>query len=359
MADSGVTKPVPAAANYETVPLEYDEIGVAAAQMNPGPVDARNPAKGIKANLERMLFLCEQANLMASAWPRGKAHLAVFPEFTLTGYDFTWSTRDFLNVALDIEGEEIAAIGRKAKEQNLYIAFASHTREKDWPGHYFNCSMIVAPSGKLIHKHWKAYGSGPGAEFGTTVHDVMDEFVERCGIDAVWPVARTPIGNLATYTCAEGFQPETARAFAFKGAEIICRCIGGGGHLNKAGKYMLQFRADCAASDVYGVFSNGGSGPTFKDKGCAENAFGGGSMVVDYFGRVLNEAHDSRETIVFEKIPVAAYRKRHERPTMRTELFALGYQQCPGKYPPNLYSDYGVPESAAAAIKLANEHARW
>ncbi len=345
--------------DYETVPLEFDEIGVAAAQMNPVPVDTSDPARGKQANLERLLFLCDQARVMEAAWPKGRVNLVVFPEFSITGYDFTWRTKDFLAVALDIQGEEIRAIGDKARELDIYIAFASHIREPDWPGHYFNCSLLVAPSGKLIHRHWKAYMKGPGFEYATTVHDVMDEYIARYGVDALWPVARTPIGNIATYTCSEGFQPETARAFAFNGAEILCRCIGGGGYLNKSGKYLLQFRADCAASDVFGIYSNGGSGPSMDGQGGAENAFGGGSMVVDYFGRVINVAHDSRETIVFEKIPIATYRKSHERPFIRTELFARAYEQTPGKYPPNLYSDYGVPQSAAEAIELAAKHARY
>jgi len=344
-------------ADYETVPLAVDEIGVAAAQMNPVLVDAANPVVGKRENLQRLLYLCDQAQVMANMYS-GKANLVVFPEFSITGYDFSWQTKDFLDVALDLEGEEIQAIGEKAKALDIYVAFASHIKDADWPGHYFNCSLLVGPSGKLIHRHWKAHGIGPSFEFATSVHEVMDEFIERYGADAIWPVARTPIGNIATYTCSEGFQPETARAFAFKGAEILCRCIGGGGYLNKSGKYQLLFRADCAASNLYGVYSNSGSGVAFQGVSAPDNGFGGGSMIVDFFGRVLNEAHDSRETIVFEKIPIASHRKDRERPSLRSELFTKGYETTPGKYPANLYSDYGIPEDAMAAIQLAAKHAR-
>jgi predicted amidohydrolase len=345
-------------ADYETVPLEVEEVGVAAAQMNPVLVDAAHPSVGKRENLQRLLYLCDQAQVIANAYS-GKANLVVFPEFSITGYDFSWQTKDFLDVALDLEGEEIQAIGEKAKALGIYVAFASHIKEQDWPGHYFNCSLMVGPNGKLIHKHWKAHGTGPSFEFATTVHEVMDEFIERYGVDAIWPVARTPIGNIATYTCSEGFSPETARAFAFKGAEIVCRCIGGGGYLNKSGKYQLQFRADCAASDMYGVYANGASGVAFEGVSAPDNGFGGGSMIVDFYGRVLNEAHDSRETIVFEKIPIRARRKSRKRPNLRSELYAKGYETKPGKYPANLYSDYGVPENAMAAIQLGAKHARY
>jgi predicted amidohydrolase len=352
-------KPPAEMTNYEVVPLASEWIGVAAVQMNPEPVNPKKVAQGIKTNLDRMMLLCDRASSMSAAWGNGRTNLVVFPEFTITGYDFTWNTADFLTVCLDTEGPEVDIIGQKARERDLYIAFASHFVDKDWPGHYFNCSMIVAPSGKVIHKHWKAYMRGPGFEFATSVHDVMDEFIAKYGIDACWPVARTPIGNLATYVCSEGFAPETARAFTFKGAEILCRCIGGGGPLNKAGKYMLQFRADCAYSDVYGVFANGGSGPGIEGIGGPENGMGGGSMIVDPFGRIVNQANDSREQIVFEMLPIAAFRKAHERPYIRTELYATAYEQCPGKYPPNMYTQHGVPESATAAIKMSAENARW
>ena len=82
-------------------------------------------------------------------------------------------------------------------------------------------------------------------------------------------------------------------------------------------------------------------------------------MVVDFFGRVLNEAHDSREAIVFEQIPIASFRKSREKPSIRSELYAKVYETTPGKYPANLYSDHGVPENAMAAIELAAKHARY
>lgn len=59
--------------------------------------------------------------------------------------------------------------------------------------HYFSASVIVGPQGTVIHKHWKAIRDPGRLEYATTVHDVLDEFVERYGWDAVWPVARTAL----------------------------------------------------------------------------------------------------------------------------------------------------------------------
>ncbi|MFC1972299.1 nitrilase-related carbon-nitrogen hydrolase [Chloroflexota bacterium] len=334
--------------NYEVVPLEYDDIGVAAVQMNPNRlVDPKNPKKVIRENLDKMLFLSDMALQFASMWPTGmtKLNLMVFPEFSLTGYDFGLTRDDWQRIAIDVPGEETEVIGKKAKELDCFIAFASHTKDKDWPGHYFNTSMIIDPNGEVIHKHWKAYCNGPGMiEWATTVHDVLDEFLERYGWDAVWPVARTPIGNIATFTCSESFAPETARAYAFQGAEILALCIAGGGDENKTEKYKLQFRASCASSQVYGVYANGTNG---------------GSMIVDYFGRILNQAKDCRDTIIYDSIPMASFRAKHEKPFIRTEIYAPVLEKNPGRYPSNLYSKYGVPFNNEEAYKLANQHTRY
>ncbi|MFC1972566.1 nitrilase-related carbon-nitrogen hydrolase, partial [Chloroflexota bacterium] len=295
------------------------------------------------------LELCDVAAMKAGATPMGppKIDLLVFPEFTFTGYNFEWTRDDWQKVAIEVPGEETEIIGKKAKELDAYIVFTAHTKDpKNWPQHYFNTSLIIDPRGEVIHQHWKAYRCTAGVyEWATTVHDVLDKFVEMYGWDAIWPIAQTPIGNLATYVCSEGFAPETARAFAFKGAEILCRCWGGGGSpVEKAGKGRLQFRADCANSLVYGIMAN-----------CAN----GGSMIVDPLGRIQQEILDDREGVIFERIPIAQFRSEHARPFIRTEIYVPSLTQVPGRFPPNMYLDNGVPYSSDEAFKLCEQHARF
>ena len=333
--------------NYDVVPLAYDNIGVAACQMNPNRnIDPKNPKKVIRENLVKMLDLCDQAKIASLQWPNEECNLKllVFPEFTLTGMNHVWDINDWQRIALDIDGEEIAEVGKKAKQLNAYIAFGSHIKEKEFPGHYFNTSMLIDNEGKLIHRHWKMYRSNAGYEWSTTVHDVLDQFIELYGWNAVWPVARTPIGNIATYICSEGFAPETARAFAFKGAEILCRVISGGGQEQKFGKYMLQFRADCANSLCYGIFANARNGCT---------------MIVDPFGRILNQASDCRDVVVYDNIPIGAFRAKREKPYIRTEVYVPVLEQNPGRYPPNLYSKFGMPKNANEAAQLFTRNARY
>jgi predicted amidohydrolase len=232
---------------------------------------------------------------------------------------------------------------------------------KEWPGHFFNTSFIIGPKGDVIHKHWKAHGDPGGNEYATTVHDVLDEFVKRYGWDAVWPVARTDIGNIATFICAEGFVPETARVYGLKGAEIICRCIAGGNrHYSFAAGGMdpgITMQAYCMGSSMYGIFCDSAliTNPepySPEDIGC------GNSRIWDHRGRQIAEARSNSEQIISTSIPIASFRQKHSIPVLRQEIYAPVYQQFVGKYPPNMYADY-LPKDATDAINHARRMARY
>jgi len=315
---------------YATVPLQQEAINVAACQMMSVNTDPANPEAGKSANLEHMLEFCDLASGFG-----GPKQLVVFPEFGLTGYNTFWTREEWLRIAIHVPGPEIDRLAKRAKELNCHIAFQAHTQEKDWPGHFIPCSLLISPTDGLIHTHWKAYKDFPGMglEYGTTTHAVLDKFVKKYGYEKVWPVARTPIGNIGTYVCSEGFAPETARALAFNGAEVLCRSIAGGGRSLGAGKMGLQFRADCAASSCWGIYANR---CTIRGVG---SMGGGSSMIVDPNGQVVAEAIDAGEQIVAGTIPISAHRKTHFVPNIPTEIYQIVLEQHPGQFPPNLYAD--------------------
>ena len=343
-------KPLP---NYETVPLRSEKITVAAIQMTASKVDPKNPRPGLKKKLDHIMHCIDLAQV------RGRVDLVCFPEFALQGSACRlWTRADHLRLAVELPGEETELLGRKAKEYNCYIEMAGYTKEKEWPDHFFNCSFIIGPSGKVIHKHWKANTSQGMLEIGTTVHDVLDEFVERYGWEAVWPVARTDIGNIATFICSEGFVPETARAFAFNGAEILVRSIGGGvvWGMPTVGDPMFTMRAHCMFNNCYGVLCNNGFSET--DFYGFQEAGSGKTMLIDNTGEIMREAHTNMETAVMGAIPIASFRKEHSIPVLRKEIYAPIYQKYEGKFPANLYSKY-LPKDHLDGINYARRNARW
>lgn len=355
-------KPLP---NYEVVPLRSDEITVAAVQMRLKNIDAKNPKPGIKNNMDHMLWLIDAAQHTPQALTGGRVDLLAFPEFALQGFDIKWTRQDWLKVAIELPGEETELFGNKAKEYNCYIEIQAFTKEKDWPGHYFNCSFIVGPSGEVIHRHWK--NSDPRIEGATSVHNVLDEYLERYGWDAVWPVAKTDIGNIATFVCHEGLPPEPARAFAIKGAEILVRSIAGAAAhyvVRERGDARIGMQAHCMFNDVYGVFANNALAPVLSpserkfapyrltDQGC------GSSMIIDNVGKILERAGSPAETVVLATIPIASYRKDHSIPVIKKEVYEGIWTNYVSKWPPNMYKDY-LPKDTADYLDYANKKARW
>ena len=347
--------------HYETVPLKYDEIRVACVQMNPKPVSLENPSEGINANIEHMCYMIDMAN----TWPPrpGGVQLIAFPEFAINGMDTSWSRKKIIDTVISLPGPETERLGEKAKEHDCYICFANYSTDPEWPGHIFNMSVIIGPDGTIIHKHMKAAQGFTGSfEWATTVHDILDEFVERHGWDAVWPVAKTPIGNIGTYVCSEGFLPETARALTMNGAEILIRSTANNagepfnGEYAYLGNPALAARVDSGSNHVFGIFANStGSSIKFEGMPFPENGQGGHSMIIDQYGFVMSQTGDSREEIIYATLPIASHRKKHELPMLRKELYAPMYENCFSPIPPNLLSEH-LPKDHLEALDWSLKH---
>jgi predicted amidohydrolase len=127
-----------------------------------------------------------------------------------------------------VPGPETDMLGEAAKAAGAYIMASMEARD---PGlmedRFFNIGFIVSPEGKVIYKRHKS--SMFFRESLTCPSDIWSQCVEKFGgdakglLDALFPVARTEIGNLAVTICGEGDKPEPFRALAMNGAEVISR----------------------------------------------------------------------------------------------------------------------------------------
>jgi predicted amidohydrolase len=159
----------------------------------------------------------------------GRSDLLLFHEFPITGFS-EWTREQHYRLALEVPGPETELVAQRAKKYNCYIIFGTYAKdEKNWPGHILHLMVMAKPDGSIV-THWKqrnVRGMFPGGEqYTSVIYDVYDRFVEMYGIDAVIPVERTDIGNIAM--SAVQFEPELFRCMAFKGAELICRVATGG-----------------------------------------------------------------------------------------------------------------------------------
>ena len=250
--------------------------------------------------------------------------LAVLPEYFLTSYPGRISIPDFAaKAALDIDGPEYAALGKIAETQQLFLAGNAYERDAHFPGIYFQTSFVVAPSGKVVLRYRRL-----NSMFAPTPHDVWSKYLDIYGLDGVFPVARTEIGNLAAIASEEILYPEIARAHALRGAEIFVHSSSEIGSPLATPKAIAK-RARAFENIAYVVSANtaGIEGTTLP------LASGdGNSMVVDYKGSVLAESNSGETFTAFADIDLNALRTHRRKPGMinclarqRLELFAAAY----------------------------------
>lgn len=319
---------------YATVPLRQDSISVSALQSRLMSIDLKNREATLKRNLAHVVKLIDYAQGSGSEWGGerrwgAKQDLICMHEFPIQGWQ-PWNRAELQKVAFDLPGPESAVIGERAKHYGCYIAFGCYARDKDWPNHVINMSVIVGPDGNIVSKQWKARNIlgafGGNGLIGTTVYDVLDRYVELYGWDATLPVARTDIGNIAM--TAVGMEPMLYQALAMKGAEIIILTVTGGANAESAIQTARATRSYCV-----GV----GNSVSPDNPGFAEatGARDGGSVVVDPRGATLAASANHHEDIVSARVPIADFRRTRAPAEYPMALFLPVFQQYEPPVKPN------------------------
>jgi len=183
---------------YETIPLAKNTISLGVVQSRVVPVELSNLKQSREANIQHMCDLIDAANGFS-----GSKDLLFFHEFPITGYYHGWNLTEARQAAIELPGEETETLAKKAREYGCWLIFGSYVRDPDWPDSLLSITSVMNDKGEIVDKHWKARnikGFFPGERelFTTTIYDVLDQYIEMYGEDAVLPVTRTPLGNIVT-----------------------------------------------------------------------------------------------------------------------------------------------------------------
>ncbi len=328
---------------YETVPLRQDSINVTAIQSHVRSVDIRDLKRTMKANLDHVLKLIDKAQGSVEEWGNerlwgAKQDLVCLHEFPLQGFQ-PWTREQLLRVAIDLPGPETEAIGERAKRYGCYISFGAYAKEKDWPRHVINMSVLMGPDGSIVSKQWKGRNIlglfGEGALIGTTVYDVLDRYVEMYGWDATLPVARTDIGNIAI--TAVGAEPLLYQCLALKGAEILVLSVSGGSNAEGA-KQVAR------ANRIYTLGIGNAVTPDNIGWPDAAGVRGDGTLIADPRGETMSQTANHHEDFASARIPIADFRQTRRFPEVPTALLLPVLQQYEPKFKPNAFLDK-VPET--------------
>jgi predicted amidohydrolase len=310
--------PLADATTYAAVALQFAARSI---ERTPDKAAAR---KQMLETVDTLGPKMRSANIFIQQYGGAPVKLAVLPEYFLTSYPGRISIPDFADkAALEVDGPEYEALGKIAQEQKLFLAGNAYEADKNFPGLYFQASFVIAPNGNVVLRYRRL-----NSMFAPTPHDVWSKYLDIYGLDGVFPVAKTEIGNLAAIASEEILYPEIARAHALRGAEIFVHSSSEIGSPMATPK-MIAKRARAFENSAYVISANTAG---ITDTALPEASADGNSMVVDWKGNVVAESNSGETFTAFADIDLAALRAARRKPGMtntlsrqRNALFAATY----------------------------------
>lgn len=289
-------------------------------------LDMPNPSHRdeIRVRVDRMLDMIDYA--VSGYEPFHDVRLIVFPEFGHAAPIYPSVDRLLERLAVPIPNEHTDRYEAKARQWGVYIQTGSFLEsDARWPGHVFNTTCLIGPDG-LLSKYRKVHPWIPW-EVHTSPHDLPDYD------QPLYPVVQTEIGTLGAAICYDWLFPEAIRQLALAGAEVLVRVsayMDPWGAAAPMDWWTTVNRVRAMENMAYVVASN----QACSLKNYPPFSWPGGSMIVDYDGRVLTQANPGpSEQIVVGPVDLGALRYERSRRQghqllahLRTETYTA-YQQ--------------------------------
>ncbi|MCG6872323.1 MAG: nitrilase [Gammaproteobacteria bacterium] len=256
---------------------------------------------------DRTTRMCEIIEQTITGYePFFDVRLLAFPEFAhaVPIHDSARKLRERL--AVPVPNEHTQRYERLAREYGCYIQTGTFLEaDPDYPDAVFNTTVLVGPTGVLT-KYRKVNPWIPWE-----VHASPQDFADY---DApLFPVAETEIGRIGVAICYDWLFPESIRQIAFNGAEIIVRVsayMDPWGATNPMDWWTLVNRTRALENTTYVVAANQGA----RMRHYPPFSWPGGSMIVDFDGRILAQADPGPgEKVVVAPVDVVTLRRERER----------------------------------------------
>jgi predicted amidohydrolase len=298
----------------------------------------------IPPRVDKLLSLID--NAVIGYRPFFDVKLVVFPEFAHAAPIYPTTEELHEKLALPLPNEHLDRYIAKAREHDIYIQTGTFLEcDQRWPGHVFNTTCLIGPEG-LLARYRKVHTWVPW-EVHTSPHDLADY------PDPLFPVVDTAIGKLGVAICYDWLFPEAIRQLALQGADVLIRVsayMDPWGATEPMDWWTQVNRVRALENMAYVVACNQGA----KLSHYPPFSWPGGSMIVDYDGRILVQADPGPgEKIVVGPIDLAALYAERQRRCGHHLLSHLRTECYPG-YQASLYP----PATAAAAPPSLEQNQR-
>ncbi len=279
------------------------------------------------ARMQRSIARIDQAVAGARRWIGPDLKLVVLPEYILSGPPWgetipEWAAKG----ALHPRGPEYDALGALAQKHAVYLAGNGYETDDHFPGLYFQACWVFDPSGNRILTYRRLISI-----FAPTPHDVWDRYLDIYGLEAVFPVADTPIGRIAAIASEEILYPEIARAHAIRGAEVFLHSTSEVASPNLTIKQIAR-RARALENLAYVVSANTAALYGIDVPVDSSNGY---SDVIDYHGNQMVVAGLGNSSVANTFLDMAGLRAYRRRPAMSNmlsrqalDLFAESYAKA-------------------------------
>lgn len=296
-----------------------------ALQVTCHAVNQASDRQAAQALIQNSINRLGQQIAASIAFIGSDCRLIVLPEYFLTGFPMGDTLAGWAEKAcVEMAGAEYEALGKIAQKHKIFLAGNAYEVDPNFPGLYFQTCFVLDPSGSIVLRYRRL-----NSLFAPTPHDVWDKYLDCYGLEGVFPVAKTDIGNLAALASEEILYPEVARCLAMRGAEIFLHSTSEVYNKNLTPKDAAKITR--AVENLAYVVSANTAG--IANIAIPIASVDGGSKIIDHRGMVIVQTDTGESMAAFAEIDLAALRRDRRRPGLnnllarqRFELYAESYR---------------------------------
>ncbi len=241
------------------------------------------------------------------------AKIICYPELCTTVYfPFEDNVRHF-ELAETVPGPSVSRMSQVAKETGMVIIFPLFERTD--VGDYYNTAVILGPDGEIMGKFRKT--SIPATRLFS---EGCERFYFKPG-DLGYPVFDTPFGlRIGIIICYDRNEVEPARCIGLNGADVLFVPVATTAKTRPWWEILLQAHA------IHNLYYVAACNKVGLDVGGApDTPYYGSSMFIDPMGRIISQASETKEEIIYADLDPEAVRDSRRKWTFyedrRPELY--------------------------------------